>query len=171
MKAMSRVVFGLFCCAVIGAAALGGHVLQAQQASTQSGEGGEGDCFRCITGTGTSNWWDCYVDTHQDQFMLTTHKLGKHPAGYCVNGTCAQWESSGTIHLPYTQSALNNDVNRAKQAVREGEDRDLIRAVKEGSSIRLSEARNAIQVLDEDGSVVFHAPLPAHQVRRIAASL
>lgn len=144
---------------VAGAATLVVSPVTAQQASTNANSG---PCFGCVNGSGNNG---CPVGTHDDFFFFDNTLTGDFHSR-CAGLSCQTWLGDG--HIPYVLVGLVP----LREALESGSNQKLLRVFREQPGLSLNSARNAIQMIDENGQVLAHvriAPKQAEQLQSLLA--
>lgn len=113
-------------------------------------------CFNCVV--------ECDEGTHKD--VTGAPSLIGNMHGSCVPGDCGQ--GGHTVYGGGDTTPLPFEVTKAAIA---GGDVALVSLLLEQDQVRISTSRNALQILDRRGTVVFHKALQPGQAGRLQQAL
>jgi hypothetical protein len=122
----------------------------------------DGDCFACSTDT---FWTGCSSGKHKDFNGGVLHPndfSGTQHSG-CQDSDCD--------HTAYNLPLEGDDLHLASEALKDGSDDALLKALDGKGSVRLNQERSALQVVDANGAVVLHSPIEKSQTERLAQAL
>jgi hypothetical protein len=123
----------------------------------------EGGCFICKTA-----YPGCEVDEHMDYIWPPNNWHG----GQGAHGTeCFEWycEHVHTDDYYIDLTAIAEVVNTAKALIAAEDDEGVARLLEENDFAYLNPSREALQIRDPSGTILYHVTFDQERFKRIAA--